>query len=192
MNLLAARVFERYVSASSVRVLIDRDATLAARAKYSLFTDMIVGTFDQQISLYRIFDDKELRHILSTGKITGGQFSVKAERDHGASWGWNVTEVITWGNGQRGKRLGPELYLAKIDAFDKQFAHVGPELPFDPAGAAEQPVTMPREVCRTGVGCSVIDITTADVDSFAKVSPDGQLSRMTLSDLKGELPKGHS
>lgn len=186
MNLLASRVFERFVQASSVRVMIDRDATLKARAKYPLFTDMIVGRFDQQISLYRIFDGKELQHILSSGKITGGQFSVKAERDHGASWGWNVTEVITWGNGQRGKRLGPELYLAKIDAFDKEFAHVGPELPFDPAGPPEQAVSMPRDVCRTGVGCSVIDITTADVDSFSKVSPDGQLSRMTLSDLKAE------
>jgi hypothetical protein len=165
-------------------VLIERDATNTARKKYPLFNDMIIGRFDEQISLYRVFDAQELRHILSTGRITGGSYSVKAERDHGASWGWNVTEVITWGNGQRGKRLGPDLFLAKIDAFDKEFAHVGPELPFDPSGPAEQPVHMTRETCRTGVGCSVINVEVGDVDSFYRVGVDGQLSRVTLSELK--------
>jgi hypothetical protein len=43
---------------------------------------------------------------------------------------------------------------------------------------------MTRETCRTGVGCSVINVEVGDVDSFYRVGVDGQLSRVTLSELK--------
>jgi hypothetical protein len=181
---IALRVAKRFVQASDVRVVVDLSATLAARRKYPLFTDLIVGTFDQSFPLYRIFDGKELKHILSSGKITGGQYSVKAEREHGASWGYNIDGVIAWGNGQRGKRLGNELYLAKLDAFDFRFAHIGPEgVVIDPDGPTSQAISMPKETCRTGIGCSVIDVGVNDVDFF-QVDPDGRIHPMSLSDLK--------
>jgi hypothetical protein len=167
-----------------VRVVVDLPATKAARKKYPLFQELIVGTFDQSFPLYRIFDENELRHILSSGKITGGQFSVKAEREHGASWGYNINEVIAWGNGQRGKRLGNELYLAKLDAFDFKFAHIGPDVKVDlDAPLDGQVILMPKETCRTGIGCSVINVGVSDVDLF-RVDPGGQIRPVTVSELK--------
>jgi hypothetical protein len=172
--------------ASMVRVLVDVPATVDARRKYPLFTDMIIGTFDQSAHLYRIFDGQELRHILSSGRITGGQFSIKAEREHGASWGWDISEIIAWGNGQRGKRLGSDLYLAKLDTLDKKFAHIEPGVQIDPEGPAEQPVAFNLTTCRTGIGCSVMDVGVDDVDFF-EVSPDGRIHPVMLSDLKGKI-----
>ena len=184
---LAHRVAHRYRLARSINILVDVPATLEARRKYPSFDELIVALFDDSFPLYRIFDGNELRHILTSGKITGGQYSVKAEREHGASWGYNIDEVVTWGNGQRGKRLGNELYLAKIDAIDKRFAHLGPNIGFDPSGPALQSSKMDASRCRTGLGCSVIDVHTQDVDNFWKVDPAGQLRAMTLAELKADL-----
>lgn len=183
-----ARVVERYKKAHSVRVVVDLQATLAARKKYPLFDRLVIAAFDQSVSLYRIFDGEELKHILSTGKITGGSYSVKAEREHGASWGMNISEVITWGNGQRGKRLGSDLFLAKLDAFDKKFAHLDPNIEVDVDGPDEQPAVIDWKTCNTGVGCSVIDVTVNDVDFFT-VDEDGRMHRATAADLKAALKK---
>jgi hypothetical protein len=159
---------------------------MKARDRYPLFTDMIVGRFDSSVAMYRIFDERELKHILSTGRLTGGQYAVKAEREHGASWGSNITEVITWGNGQRGKRLGEHLYLAKLDAFDTGFAHLDPGVEIDPNGAKEQRVSFNPARCNTGIGCSFIGIGVNDVD-FYSVSESDQLKSMTLAELKAEV-----
>jgi len=147
---------------------------------------MIVGRFDSSVAMYRIFDDRELQHILSTGRITGGQFAIRAEREHGASWGSNITEVINWGNGQRGKRLGSRLYLAKLDALDAGFAHLDPGVKIDPNGPDEQRVSFDQARCNTGIGCSFIGIGVGDVDFF-RVEESGQISRMTLAELKAEV-----
>lgn len=183
--MIALRVAARFQKLATT-VVVDVPVTMKARARYPLFTDMIVGRFDSAVSMYRIFDENELGHILSTGRITGGQFAVKAEREHGASWGSNITEVITWGNGQRGKRLGNLLYLAKLDAFDMSFAHLDPGVTIDPTGPEEQKVSFDPKRCNTGVGCSFINISANDVDFF-KVSETGQLDKMSLAELKADL-----
>jgi len=182
---IIARVVRRF--ASTARVMIDVPATLKAREKYPLFTEMFVARFDSSLTMYRIFDENELQHILSTGRITGGQYAVKAEREHGASWGSNITKVITWGNGQRGGRLGNQLYLAKLDAMDFQFAHLGIDgVTVDPNGPAEQPLVMDVEKCSTGLGCSIVNVGVGDVDFF-RVEPNSQVEKVSLTELKAEL-----
>jgi hypothetical protein len=111
-------------------------------------------------------------------------YAVPAERAHGASWGENINEIIGWGNRQRGRRLGDDLFLAKLDAYDRKFFHLevkGTE--FDPAGPETQVITFPAERCDVGLGCSVLDADLSDVELF-KVDPDGQIHGMTMQEAR--------
>lgn len=179
---LAEKVARR-VLAREVRILVDRDATLALRAPHR---ECVVGTFDVSFGLYRILDGEELRRIVKTGRITGGTYSVPLERKYGASWGTDVSEVIAWGNGQRGRRLGEDLFLAKIDALDKQFFHLhGESISVDPEGPEQQPATFPLDRCNTGLGCSVIAAT--DEATFYSVNTAGQMTLMAQADVQAYL-----
>jgi len=183
---LARRVAHRHLYGSgSVRIVVDVPATMALRDKYPAFDTTVVGEFAGSASLYRVFDGEELERILASGRITGGQYSVKPEREYGASWGSNLTDVIRGMSSQRG-RLGENLYLAKLDPHGKQFSHLGPELDFDPEGPPKQPMTMPVSVCSLGLGCSVADVRVNDVDFF-RVEVDQKLTPLRLGDLKKEL-----
>lgn len=192
MNRIADRVIAGFLhKARSVRVLIDRDATIKARSQFPAHPEGVVASFDTSLTLYRIFDGEELSRILRSGKITGGTYAVRAERAYGASWGENLSAIIQWGNGHRGGRLGAELFVAKLDAFDKSFYHLGPNLPFDPDGPPKQEAVMDASVCNLGLGCSVIDVDISDVDLFT-VAPDGQMTRLSVSeakDLVGSRPQ---
>lgn len=176
----------RYLKkAGSVRVIIDRDETLKARAKFNLFPDMIVGRFEGSIALYRAFDGEELQRVLQGGKLTGGGYSAAPERAYGASWGHNINQVIQAFNNLRGTRIGTDLYLAKIDGFDHQFAHLDPKLGFDPAGPPEQAAPFQADTCNLGLGCSIM-VGTSDVDAFYKVDSSGQINQLSIADLKKE------
>jgi hypothetical protein len=181
--MIASRVAQRYLAATgAVRIVVDVPATLNARRKYLNFEAIVIARFDQSVSLYRIFDEQEMQHIVRSGRITGGTYAAKPERDHGASWATNVSAVIEWGNRVRGKRLGEKLYLAKIDALDKRFAHLDPEVSFDPFGPDEQIAMMRADRCNLGLGCSVIDVVAADADFF-EVDVHGQMHRLKLSEV---------
>jgi len=171
--------FERF--AREVRIVIDRDATVAIRAKHR--DSSIVGTFASSVSLYRIFDGQELVRIVKSGKFTGGSYSVVSERAHGASWGEDISAVITFGNHQRGKRLGADLFLAKIDAGDHRFYHMGPDVAFDPEGPPQQPTTMDLSKCSTGLGCSVVNVEFNDA-TFYRVDQSGQIEPVSDQDLR--------
>lgn len=190
MDTLARRVHARWVeikTASSVSVRVDIPATIAAKKRWPMFEGLLVGTFESQIALYRIFDGEELNRILASGKITGGNYAVKAERSLGASWAHDISAVIRFGNSARGKRLGKELYLAKIDGADHQFLHLGPEGVSLDLQAEEQIVKIPKQTCNLGLGCSVADISVHDVDDWYKVLPNDQISKLSLSELKSEV-----
>jgi len=166
-------------------VVISKLATEVARRKFRAFPDLTVMRFDEAVALYRIVDEKEAFHISQSGKVTGGTYSFKAERHFGASWGADISEVIKWGNNQRGKRLGSKLFLIKLDAFDHSFAHLEPllEPPFDPQGDKEQPAVFHTGSCNTSVGCSIINVPAADCE-FYEVDEQGQITRLPLSKLK--------
>jgi len=166
---------------------VDVPATLAARKRWSAFEGILVGSFDGQMTLYRVFDGEEMGHILSTGKITGGKYAIPAERSMGASWGHDISAAIRFGNSARGKRLGKDIYLAKIDAMDMTFLHLGPEgVEIDP-NAKEQIVTIPKTTCNLGLGCSVANVSVHDVDQFYVVHSDDRIEPIRLGDLKQSL-----
>lgn len=182
---LANRVVARYKLARQVKVLVDVPATLEARRKWPAFNTSIVGVFDESVALYRAFDETELKHILSSGRITGGSYSVAPERSHGASWGHNISQIVNMGNQLRGNRLGDRIYLAKIDGFDQKFLHLDPKIDIDPDGPPEQPARMNPDQCNPGLGCSIF-VDAADVEDFYKVHPNGQITRMSAAEMREE------
>jgi hypothetical protein len=178
-------VLARTKTASSVRIVVDLPKTLEARAKFG-HPEAIVARFDATISLYRILDGEELRRILASGKITGGTYSVKAERAHGASWGENINDLVSWGNRERGNRLGDDIFLAKLDAFDFTFFHLNPEVEVDPDGPDEQVTTMDRRRINLGLGVSIMNVGLDDV-SLYEVHPDEHIKKITPSEAKDLL-----
>jgi len=185
MQETVARVVTRYKLARQVKVLVDVPATLDARRKWRAFDESVVGVFNESLALYRVFDETELKHILSSGRITGGSYSVAPEKAHGASWGHNISQIINMGNKLRGKRLGDRIYLAKIDGFDQKFLHLSPNVALDLDGPSEQAARMNPEKCNPGLGCSIF-VAAADVEGFYKVHPNGQITQMSAAEMRDE------
>jgi hypothetical protein len=160
-----------------VRIFIDRDLTLASRARYK--DDSIIATFDDPITLYRVLDGEELARIHDTGIIEGGMFAVTSERAYGASWSATLEKLpewgISWSGGKaRFARLGRDLFIAKIQGQGLLFYHQGPQnVPFDPAGSLWQPSQMDASECHTGLGCSLR--VGAWVAEYSRVTSSGQL-----------------
>jgi hypothetical protein len=180
-----AHIVARRVLAREVRILIDRDETKSVYKPPSRCA--IVGTFESPFSLYRVFDGEELRRSLKSNRITGGIYAVPLERQYGASWGEDISQVISWGNQQRGRRLGDDLFLAKIDADGRRFFHLNlPDVPFDPNGPESQPATMNVSKCSTGLGCSIVNVAFNDAQIFT-VSREGQISAANDADLQAYL-----
>lgn len=179
--LISIRKLKQLIREATVRrvpVVVDVAATSAARQKHSMHPDMIVGRFDADVTLYRIFDEQEFQHIKQSGRITGGSYAVKAEREFGASWGSDISQVINWGLRQRGTRLGNKLYLARLPAYDMTFAHLDPEVAIDLNDKKEQIVYIDISRCNVGLGCSVSNVSIDDVELF-HVKDDGQLSKIS-------------
>lgn len=160
---------------SSVRVTIDEEGTQVARHRFKSFPDLTVAVFDSSAPLYRIIDHYELVQIIHSGRITGGRYAVKAERTFGASWGSNLSNILSWGVRQKEQgRLQGRLYLLKIDAIGRKFAHLDPQI---------KNGVMDLSKCNTGLGCSLIGIDIYDVDAFYEVGDDESIHPMPLSKL---------
>jgi hypothetical protein len=188
VNRLVEKVLSR-VAAGNVTVLVDVPATLQARKRWPSFSEIVVGSFEGQMTLYRVFDGEEMMHILTSGKITGGKYSIPAERSMGASWANDISAVIRMGNAARGKRLGQKIYLAKLDATGKQFLHLGPGVELD-TSVDEQRVSMSKDRCNPGLGCSVANVSVGDIDDFYEVLPNDQISKVPMSLLTHQLRDG--
>jgi hypothetical protein len=182
----AIRVATRH-TARGVAVEVNEQATLKARARFGRPTEgesIIVGRFTASIPLYRVFDGEELRNILDTGEIGGGDYSVAAERAFGSQWGSDPREVSKWGDGQRGQRLGHELFMAEINGQGKVFAHLhAPKVEAD-VGAT----SIPLDLCSTGLGCSV-QVGSAEVKQWYSVGKGGRLHKVSLDSLRTRGPK---
>lgn len=182
MSRLVANVLRR-VLAREVRITVLRDETLSERRSGS----GLIARFETPFALYRIFDGEELRRIVKTGRISGGVYSIPAERAYGASWGEDITQVIQWGNRQRGQRLGDDLFLAKIDAQGKTFYRMSmDEVPCDPNGPEEQPATMDGSKCSTGLGCSVVDVSFNEA-TYYRVGTTNHMEPISDSEIREYL-----
>lgn len=171
-----------------IQVEVDAAKTAQARQRWSQHPDLVVGRIVSTLPLYRVFDGEELSRVLRKGVFSGGFFSAGPERAFGASWGTNISEVLQWGEGQRGRRLGDDLFLAKADGFDAEFAHLDPDCspPVD-LSDPNQVVSVDSRRFNTGLGAS-LRIELSDVDLF-KVGPDLQLERISVAQAK-ELTSG--
>lgn len=180
---LSVRVARRFL-AGQIPILVDVPATLDVRKRFASHPAAILAEFAGSISLYRAFDGEELTRILRTGKITGGTYSAKAERAHGASWGENITAVIEFGNRLRDKRYGSDIFLAKLEAHGKRFYHLDPgNVSFDPEGPPMQATTMDRSTISVGLGASILDVWLHDVDLFV-VHANHQIESLSLEAAK--------
>lgn len=160
---------------SSVRVTVDEEGTEAARHRFKSFPGLTVAEFKSSAPLYRIVDHYELVQVIHSGRIKGGRYAVKAERTFGASWGSNLSEILSWGIRQKESgRLDGQLYLFKIDAIGRKFAHLDPQV---------KDGMMDLSKCNVGLGCSLIGIDVYDVDAFYKVGDDERIHPMPLSKL---------
>lgn len=170
--------FARQVLAKNVTVTVIPAATEKAEKKWS--PGVAVGRFESPISLYRVFDGEELRDILDTGMIKGGDYSVAAERAFGAQWATDRDAIAKWGEWQRGKRLGWELFIAEIEGKGRVFAHLtGAD---GKLKANSGTVSLDANFCHGGLGCSV-HAGLRDVRAWYVVE-EGRPRKVSLSEIK--------
>lgn len=173
----AIRVARRFL-ARSVQVEVNEKATERARARYK--GDIAIGRFLSPIKLYRVFDGEELRRIIDTGEIKGGDYSVAGERAFGSQWGSDRQDVAKWGEMQRSKRLGHELFMAEINGQGRVFSHLSG------AGGKMQPgetITLDAEFCATSLGCS-LHVGMYDVDNWYVVEPGGKPRKISFGEME--------
>ena len=113
---------------SSIAIDITPDnynEALSLRKKYTLFKNIGVATFLTTTFLWRVVDENELNIILKTKKITGGNYSVPAEKEFGASFSGSRNDVVEWGIRikSNGRYVG-KLYIIGINAENKVFLNL--------------------------------------------------------------------
>jgi len=165
----------------AVKVQVSPRGTNKARKQFG--GAIAIGKFLSPIQLFRVFDGEELRRILSTGKIEGGSYSIAGERAYGSQWGSNRTEIAQWGEAQRGKRLGHELFMAEIQGKGRSFAHLeGAGGKMDPKAGT---IDLDPAFCSSGLGCS-LKVETSDVLQWYTVRGGGA-EPTPLLELQGQL-----
>lgn len=173
MRTTALRVARRFLAAS-IPIQVDRGKTQEVRN--TGHRRALVATFLGSVRLYRILDGEELDRIFKSGKVTGGTYSVKAERAFGAAWGSEPKALIKWGNSLRGGRLGTQLYLAEMDARGKTFIHLDP-------GVGLDATTVDPSKFNPGLGANVSDVSIQDI-KLSVVSEQGNVQPLTLAEAK--------
>lgn len=175
----AIRVAREFLAAT-VQVEVVEKATERARARFG--KGIAIGRFLSPIKLYRVFDGEELRRILDTGEIKGGDYSVSGERAYGAQRGSDKSQVAKWGEMQRGKRLGHELFMAEINGQGKVFSHLsGADGQMQPG----ETLSLDASFCSTGLGCSM-HMSMYDVDNWYVVE-NGRARKAPLSELEADV-----
>ena len=175
----ANRVASRYLRAGKVRVEVIKDETEKAIKRFG--DGIAVARMLDSVPMFRVMDGEELRSVFDSGEIKGGSYSVPAERAYGAQWGASLPEVAKWGDQQRGRRLGHELFVAEIDGGGRVFAHLSG------AGGKLLPdsgvVSIDPSFCYTGLGCS-FRVGLPQVVRWYSVDENGKPTPISKSDLE--------
>lgn len=178
----AIRVAARYMTAAVKVEVLDRE-TEKARERFG--QGIALGRFKSPIKLYRVLDGEELREVLSTGEIKGGDYSVPGEREYGAQWGADKAQVSQWGERQRGARLGHDLFVAEIEGNDRVFAHLtGGGGQMNPGVGT---IDLDLDLCSTGLGCSIPVQSNSVLNWY--IVEDGAPRQVTVAELKEMLPR---
>jgi hypothetical protein len=157
---------------------------LALRERYKLFKNIGVATFLSTTFLWRVVDENEFQIILKTGKITGGDYAVPAEKLFGASYGGSREEVLNWGLKVKSRgRYSGQLYIFGINAEDKEFLNLNMVERLAEQGIEYQvgDFTIDSKLGDVGLGFSVRDVDLNDVRFIYKVDDETkQLTDVTF------------
>ena len=150
---------------------------LKLREKFSAFTNIGIGTFLSNTFLWRAIDQKEFNIIKSTGKITGGEYSVEPERYFGASFGGSRSEVLNFGlRAKKNGRYEGNLYLIGIQAEDKEFLNLNMTERWKDQGFEYEvgDYNINSKLGDVGLGFSVRDVTLRDVLFVYLIADEGE------------------
>jgi gamma-polyglutamate biosynthesis protein CapA len=167
------QVAARYLK-TAVKVEVNRKFTTKGN---------IVGRFLSSIPLYRAMDGEELKKVLDTGEIKGGEYSTPFESRWGAQWTASKSAAFSFGINQAGKRLGHEIFIAETNGRGQVFGHLSTkpeEWDFD--GSKE----INKSFCNTGLGCS-IQTRIQDVKNWYQIK-NGKPVKVSLGELKALAP----
>jgi hypothetical protein len=145
------------------------------RNKFSLFKNIGVATFLTTTFLWRVIDENEFNIIMKNKKITGGDYSVPAEKYFGASFSGSRNEVINWG--LKVKKLGRykgNLYVIGINAIDKEFLNLNMVERLKEQGFDYEvgDFTINTKLGDVGLGFSIRDVTLDDVRFIYKLNEE--------------------
>lgn len=166
----------------SLLIGVDLDATKKARKDFPAHPEGVVARFLSPVWLYRILDEEELVRIVRTGYVTGGTYSVRAERSFGASWGTDLAQILQWGRGQRGGRLGDRLYLARLEGRGRVFYHLDLGLP-EPIGEIPDQIRINPDRIGIALGASIPQVQLAQVDLY-RVPPQGPIQPVSAPEIR--------
>lgn len=180
---------------TTVRVEVNSERTAVLRRE-SRDSEAFVGKFVSPITLYRVMDGEEVLRVLASRVISGGDYSVTAERAYGASWGASQEDVVTFGRYEQKpkaitrnklfQRLGAALFVARISGEGRWFSHLSPKVLLK---GQEDPATgivdiSKNELCNTSLGCSC-RVPLSEVLQWSSVDADtGELTPVDLSTLE--------
>jgi hypothetical protein len=139
---------------------------MALRKRYPLFNNIGVATFLATVLVWRVVDQRELDIILKTGKITGGNYSVPAEKSFGASFGGSRGEVVDWGlRVKKAGRISGQLYVIGINAQDKKFMNINMTERLEEQGLSYKvgDMEVDSKLGDVGLGYSIHDVRLSDI-----------------------------
>lgn len=144
------------------------DEAMQIREK-TLFKKVGIGTFLTTVWLWRCMVEAEFLDILNTGKVVGGTFSIKVERNFGASFSGSRDDVLNWCS--KNTRYQGQLYIIGINAQQKEFLNLGMEDGMEAQGLKYEvgDLIINTKIGDTGLGFSVRDVTIDDIHFIYKV-----------------------
>lgn len=165
------------------------EEAMSFREKYKLFPKIGIATFLSSPILWRVIDQKEYDIIMKTGKVTGGEFSIKPEREMGASFTGSRSNAVAFGLAwKKANRLKGQLYLIGINAEDKEFLNLNMEERFEKQGLKYGigDFDIHSSLGDTSLGFSVRNVTLKDINYIYEINDSGDLKDITYDVIKYE------
>ena len=119
---------------------------------------------------------------MRTGKVTGGEFSIKPEREMGPSFTGSRSNAVAFGLAwKKANRLKGQLYLIGINAEDKEFLNLSMVERFEKQGLKYDigDFDIHSSLGDTTLGFSVRNVTSKDINYIYELSDSGQLKDIT-------------
>lgn len=183
--------------AATVQVQLSPERTTELRQN-TRDSQAFVGQFVSPITLYRVMDGEEVLRALAAGVISGGDYSVTAERSYGASWGASQADVVSFGlreqrpmstNGNKVfRRLGAALFVARISGEGRWFSHLSQKVLLKGQEDATTGIVeiSKTDLCNTSLGCSCRVPLAQVLQWYAVNTESGALTPVDLPTLEAQ------